>query len=362
VACPCALGLATPISIMVGMGRGAQQGVLIKNADALEAMGRINTLLVDKTGTLTAGRPEVRRLLTGTSITRARLLDIIYSVESQSEHPLAASVVRFAKAEQAKALTLTDFTAYPGLGVTARIDGSEVALGNAALMQQCRIDIGAIKVEADLLMNEGESLMFVAFGGVYAGLIGVLDPLRSTTRQAVQQLQHLGIEVLLASGDNPNSAARVAAEVGITDVRAGILPEGKYQWVKQLQASQRAVAMAGDGINDAPALAQADVGIAMGSGADIAMQSAAIVLVHGDLLGIVKARVLSQKTMRNIRQNLAFAFAYNLLGIPIAAGILYPNFGLLMSPMVASLAMALSSVCVISNALRLRVARLDAVA
>jgi Cu+-exporting ATPase len=354
VACPCALGLATPISVMVAVGRGAQQGVLIKDADALEAMRTIDTLVVDKTGTLTEGRPHVERFEIESTKDRARLLDIIYSMEKQSEHPLAASVARFAKEQGARDIEITNFLALPGLGITGSFGGGPVALGNLALMKQLNIDTHELGSSANGQIAGGESLIFLAMDNSYAGLLRVTDPVRLNSKAAVQALQHLGIQVILATGDNSVTAASIASQVGIVDVRSDVLPAEKYQCVLDLQSRHRKVAMAGDGINDAPALAKANVGIAMGTGADIAMQSASIVLIHGDLMGIVKAKILSQRTITNIRENLGFAFAYNLVGIPVAAGALYPAFGLLLSPMLASVAMALSSVCVIANALRLR--------
>ncbi len=354
VACPCALGLATPISVMVAMGRGAQQGVLIKDADALEAMRTIDTLVVDKTGTLTEGRPHVERFETVSTKDRAKLLDIMYSMEKQSEHPLAASVARFAKEQGARDIGITNFLALPGLGITGSFGAVPVALGNLALMKQLNIDTHELGSSANGQITGGESLIFLAMDNSYAGLLRVTDPVRINSKEAVQALQHLGIQVILATGDNSATAASIASQVGIVDVRSDVLPAEKYQCVLDLQSRHRVVAMAGDGINDAPALAKANVGIAMGTGADIAMQSASIVLIHGDLMGIVKAKILSQRTITNIRENLGFAFAYNLIGIPVAAGALYPAFGLLLSPMLASVAMALSSVCVIANALRLR--------
>lgn len=355
VACPCALGLATPISIMAAMGWGAQQGVLIKSAQALEVMNKIDTLVIDKTGTLTEGRPEVQRFEVVAALDRTHLLDMIYSVEQQSEHPLAASILRYASQHNAKNQQVFDFCAHPGLGVTATVGGLPIVLGNARMMDQMKIDI----VDVKRLPQTGESVIFVGYNLAYAGLVGVMDTVRKNSRIAVKELQQLGIEVILATGDNATTAGLVARQVGIDDVKAEILPQGKHRVVTDLQAKHRIVAMAGDGINDAPALAQADVGIAMGTGADIAMQSASIVLVGGDLMGIVKARVLSQRTLRNIRENLGFAFAYNLLGVPVAAGVLFPTFGILLSPMAASAAMAFSSICVITNALRLRHIKFD---
>jgi heavy metal translocating P-type ATPase len=359
VACPCALGLATPVSIMVAMGRGAQQGILIKSADALEAMKLVDALVIDKTGTLTEGRPAVQRIEVNLGVDRNNLLNAIYSVELLSEHPLAAALARYAREQNARSLPVTDFVAHPGLGVTAKVNGRALAIGNQKLMTNIQIGIHDLGAGSRDDQASDESLILIAYDGQYAGSISIADPIRSTTKEAVAALQRAGIEVILSTGDSNSVANYVARQVGITEVHGDVLPEGKYQSVVQLQGEHHVVAMAGDGINDAPALAQADVGIAMGTGADIAMQSASIVLVHGDLMGLVRARQLSQKTIANIRQNLGFAFAYNVLGIPIAAGILYPTFGLLLSPMLASAAMALSSICVIANALRLRHADLS---
>ena len=354
IACPCALGLATPMSIMVGIGRGAQQGVLIKDAEALERMERIDTLVIDKTGTLTEGRPRVQSVLAIDGITKHQLVGLAASLETHSEHPLAQCILEHAKSLQLTLAATENFSSQTGLGVSATIDGQRIAIGNATLMQQEGADIRAWQSQITQLQTQAHTVILIAIDGNFVGLISAADPIKKTAAAALRRLQESGVQIVLLSGDNTATALAVARQLDIVNVHAELMPEQKYRHVQQLQQQGRRVAMAGDGINDAPALAQADVGIAMGTGTDIAMQSAHIVLVTGDLNGIAQARQLSRATMRNIRQNLGFAFAYNLIGVPIAAGVLYPWFGLLLSPMIASAAMSASSVSVIGNALRLR--------
>jgi heavy metal translocating P-type ATPase len=354
IACPCALGLATPISIMVGVGRGAQEGVLIKDAEALELMEKVDTVVIDKTGTLTEGKPKVQRVVAAAGFASADVLGYCAALEKLSEHPLAQAITTYATEQRAPTLTISDFDSLTGKGVRGQIDRKALALGNAALMQLVGADIAPVAADVAGFRAAGETVMFLAVDGRLAGYIGVADPIKPTTRQAIAELKASGIHIVVVTGDNAATAAAVAKQVGIEDVKAEVLPEDKYRQVQALQRAGRIVAMAGDGVNDAPALAQANVGIAMGTGTDIAMNSARIVLVKGELTGIARARILSQMTMRNIRQNLFFAFAYNLIGVPIAAGALYPTFGIVLSPMIASAAMALSSVSVITNALRLR--------
>ncbi len=358
IACPCALGLATPMSIGVGVGKGAGAGILIKSAEALERMEKVDTLVVDKTGTLTEGRPKVTAVVTTPGITDADLLGLAASLERSSEHPLAAAIVAAAKAAGAAMLDATDFASVTGKGVTGQVGGRAVALGNAALMADIAVDLGALAGRADALRRDGATALFVAVDGRPAGVIAVADPVKPTTPTAIEALKAAGIHIIMLTGDNRTTAEAVARGLGIDDVHADVLPADKHRIVSRLKAAGRVVAMAGDGVNDAPALAAADVGIAMGTGTEVAIQSAGITLVRGDLAGIARARTLSRMTMRNIRQNLVFAFAYNAIGIPVAAGVLYPAFGLLLSPIVAALAMALSSVSVIANALRLRAATL----
>jgi heavy metal translocating P-type ATPase len=354
IACPCALGLATPISVMVGIGRGAHEGVLIKDAEALELMEKIDTLIVDKTGTLTEGAPKVQQIVASEGFARADVLVLAAALEKMSEHPLAHAILAHLKAQSLPLLAVTGFSAITGKGVRGNIDGNAVLLGNALLMKEAGIDITPLAAKADELRAMGHTVMFVAVEKKFAGLISVADTIKPETREAIRQLHAEGVKIVMLTGDNATTARAVAAELGIDTVHAEVLPEDKYRHVQTLQQQGKVVAMAGDGINDAPALAEASVGIAMGTGTDIAMNSARIVLVKGDLRGIVKARQLSRATMRNIRQNLFFAFVYNFVGVPIAAGILYPWLGLLLSPMIASAAMSLSSVSVIANALRLR--------
>ena len=354
IACPCALGLATPMSIMVGTGRGAAVGVLIKNAEALEVLEKIDTLIVDKTGTLTEGKPRLTSIVPLDETSEAELLRLAASVERGSEHPLAAAIVAGAQQRNLRLSEAEDFQSITGKGVFAKVDQRQVALGNSKLLEQLGIEAGNLSERAEALRKEGETVMVVAVDGRLAGLLGVADPIKESTAQAIRTLHEDGIRIVMLTGDNRTTAEAVARRLGIDEVEADVLPDHKGEVVKRLQAEGRIVAMAGDGINDAPALAQAHVGIAMGTGTDVAIESAGVVLVKGDLRGIVRARKLSRATMRNIRQNLFFAFVYNAVGIPIAAGVLYPMFGLLLSPMIASAAMSFSSVSVIGNALRLR--------
>ena len=358
IACPCALGLATPMSIMVGTGRGARAGVLVKNAEALELMEKINTLVVDKTGTLTEGKPRLIGVVPVDPITENELLPLAASLEQGSEHPLAAAIVTGAEAQGLKISPATDFASVPGKGVTGVVDGRRVAVGNTALLTSLGIEPGDLPARADALRQEGQGVMLIAVDGKAAGLIAVADPIKESALGALKALRAESIHVVMLTGDSRTTAAAVGRKLGIDDVMAEVLPDQKAAMVKRLQAEGRFVGMAGDGINDAPALAQAHVGIAMGTGADVAMQSAAVTLIKGDLQGIVRARRLSRATMRNIRQNLFFAFVFNALAVPIAAGVLYPVSGLLLNPMIASAAMSISSVLVVTNALRLRTVRL----
>jgi P-type Cu+ transporter len=358
IACPCALGLATPMSIMVGTGRGAQAGVLIKNAEALERFAEVDTLVVDKTGTLTEGKPKVTTLVPAAGMDEKELLRLAASLERGSEHPLSAAIVAAARERGLQIVEAGDFDSITGKGVRGRVDGREVAIGNQQLLESLTIDPRPLVERADRQRAEGETVMFIAVDGRLAGLICVADPIKKTTPGALMALRHEGLRIVMLTGDNRTTAEVVARKVGIEEVHAEILPDRKKEAIRRLQAEGRIVAMAGDGINDAPALAQADVGIAMGTGADVAMESAGITLVKGDLRGLVRARRLSETTMRNIKQNLFFAFVYNALGVPIAAGILYPITGLLLSPIIAAAAMSLSSVSVIGNALRLRAVKL----
>ncbi|NTX09411.1 heavy metal translocating P-type ATPase [Myxococcus sp. CA051A] len=354
IACPCALGLATPMSIMVATGRGAQAGVLIRDAAALERLEAVDTLVVDKTGTLTEGKPRLVSVIPSEGFDEATLLRLAASLERGSEHPLAEAIVSGAKERGAVLTAVEDFRSDTGKGVVGRVDGVEVALGNAALMTARGVEATDLTARAEALRGEGQTVVLVAVSGRVAGLLGVEDPVKESTPEALALLRQEGLRVVMLTGDSRTTAEAVARRLGISEVIAGVLPEGKGDVVKRLQKEGRVVGMAGDGVNDAPALAQADVGIAMGTGTDIAMESAGVTLVKGDLRGIVRARRLSQGSLRNIRQNLFFAFIYNLLGVPLAAGVLYPFFGLLLSPIFASAAMSLSSVSVIVNALRLR--------
>jgi Cu+-exporting ATPase len=358
IACPCALGLATPMSIMVGTGRGASAGVLVKNAEALELMEKIDTLVVDKTGTLTEGRPRLVGVTTIDAIAEDELLRLAAGLELGSEHPLAAAIVAGAEARGLKISPATDFATRPGTGVTGLVDGRQVAVGNMALFVSLDIEPGDLAARADALRREGQGVMMVAIDGMAAGMIAVADPIKEGATSALSALRDERIRVVMLTGDSRTTAAAVGRKLAIDDVVAEVLPDQKASAVKKFQDEQRFVAMAGDGINDAPALAQAQVGIAMGTGADVAMESAAVTLIKGDLQGIVRARRLSRATMRNIRQNLFFAFVFNALAVPIAAGVLYPALGLLLNPMIASAAMAMSSVLVVTNALRLRSVRL----
>ena len=358
IACPCALGLATPMSIMTATGRGANAGVLIKDAESLERLAHVDTVIVDKTGTLTEGHPKLTEVVTAEGIDENELLGYAASLERGSEHPLAEAIVAGAKERGAGLVGAADFEAVTGKGVTGSVSGRKVALGNAALMHDLGADLGDLAREADRLASEGRTPMFVAIDGKAAGIVAVADPIKETTAGAIRALHGLGLRIVMATGDNERTAKAVASSLGIDEVRAGVLPEGKAKLIEELRAQGSRVAMAGDGVNDAPALAAADVGLAMGTGADVAVESAGITLLKGDLTGIVRARKLAEGTIRNIKQNLFFAFVYNGIGVPVAAGILYPVFGVLLSPMIAAAAMSLSSVSVISNALRLRTIRL----
>jgi Cu+-exporting ATPase len=358
IACPCALGLATPMSIMVGTGRGATAGVLVKNAEALEIMEKVDTLVVDKTGTLTEGKPRLTAVVPADGFAEDEILRLAASLERGSEHPLAAAIVAGAQARNLKLEDAKDFQSVTGQGVTGTVAGRAVALGNKRLMTEGKVALGSNEDRADGLRGDGATVMYLAADGKLAGLIAVADPIKESTPEAIRLLHAEGLHIVMLTGDNRTTAMAVARRLGIDTVEADVQPEEKGAVIKRLQAEGRIVAMAGDGINDAPALAQAQVGIAMGTGTDVAMESAGVTLVKGDLRGIVRARRLSRGTMRNIRQNLFFAFIYNALGVPIAAGVLYPVFGLLLSPMIAAAAMSFSSVSVIGNALRLRRVRL----
>ena len=359
IACPCALGLATPMSIMVGVGRGAQAGVLIKNAEALERMERIDTLVVDKTGTLTQGRPDVVAVVPVAGVAEAEVLRLAAGLERPSQHPLAEAVVRAAEKRGIAVPAVEGFDAPIGRGVTGAVEGRQVAVGNARLMAEATIDVGSVAAEADRLRGDGATVFFVAVDGRAFGIVAVADPVKATTPAALAGLAKQGVRVVMLTGDNRTTAEAVARRLGITEVEAEVLPEDKQRIIEKLKAEGRRVAMAGDGVNDAPALAAAEVGIAMGTGTAVAIESAGVTLLGGDLMGIVRARRLSQAVMGNIRQNLFFAFAYNAAGVPIAAGVLYPMFGILLSPIIAAAAMALSSVSVVGNALRLQSTRLD---
>jgi P-type Cu+ transporter len=354
IACPCALGLATPMSIMVGVGRGAQSGVLIKNAEALERFEKIDTLVVDKTGTLTEGKPKVVAVRAIAGVAEDELLRLAASLERASEHPLAAALTRAAQDRNLMPGKVEDFDAPVGKGVTGTVDGRKVVLGNRAMMQAAGIDVAALEGPADELRNDGATAIFAAIDGKACGVIAVADPIKPTTADAVRALQEARIRIVMLTGDNRTTAEAVARKLGVTEIEADVLPQDKGKVVERLRKQGRIIAMAGDGVNDAPALAAADVGVAMGTGTDVAIESAAVTLLRGDLQGMVAARRLSQATMRNIRQNLVFAFIYNAAGVPIAAGVLYPAFGLLLSPIIAAAAMSLSSASVVANALRLR--------
>jgi Cu+-exporting ATPase len=354
IACPCALGLATPMSIMVATGKGATMGVLFKNAEAIEFMRKVDTLVVDKTGTLTEGKPKLVVVKPAPGFDEARLLQLAASLERASEHPLAAAIVAGAEARSLPFLVVESFESVTGKGVKARVDGLALLLGNGRLVEDSGVSPASMAAEAETMRADGQTVMFVAVDGKPAGLIGVADPIKATTAEAIRQLHEENIRIVMLTGDSRTTAQAVAGKLGIDDVIAEVLPEDKSNAVKRLQEEGRFVAMAGDGINDAPALAKAQIGIAMGTGTDIAMKSAGVTLVKGDLGGIVRARRLSRATMRNIKENLLFAFVYNALGVPIAAGVLYPFFGILLSPMIAAAAMSFSSVSVVCNALRLR--------
>jgi len=354
IACPCALGLATPMSIMVGTGKGASAGVLIKNAESLEVLEKVDTLVVDKTGTLTEGQPKLTGVFPKLNYTEDELLIAIASLEQASEHPLAEAFVNAAKSKGLKLNKVTDFASVTGMGVTGKIENMLVAIGNVRLCEKLEVDVGTLENQANQLREDGQTVMFIVIDKQAAGLISVADPIKETTTKAIEALHKEGLKIVMLTGDNKKTAEAVALKLGIDKIEADVLPEQKAEAVRQLQIAGHIIAMAGDGINDAPALAQSHVGIAMGTGTDVAMESAGVTLVKGDLQGIVKARHLSRAVMKNIRQNLFFAFIYNSLGVPIAAGILYPFFGLLLSPMIAAVAMSLSSVSVISNSLRLR--------
>ena len=354
IACPCALGLATPMSIIAGTGRGAQVGVLIRNAEALEFMEKVDTLIIDKTGTLTEGKPKLMEVVAAAGFEQKDVLKLVASLEKGSEHPLASAIVKGAEEQGIALSTTSEFESITGKGVKGIIEGRVVALGNAALLASLNIDPAPLSEAAESLRSKGQTAMFAAIDGKFAGVISVADPIKATTLEALRLLKEEGLRIVMLTGDSKATALAVAKQLGIEEIEAEVLPERKVEVVQQLQSQGRNVAMAGDGVNDAPALAQAQVGIAMGTGTDVAMESAGVTLVKGDLIGIVRARRLSRATMRNIRQNLFFAFIYNALGVPVAAGALYPFFGLLLSPVIASAAMALSSVSVVMNASRLK--------
>jgi P-type Cu+ transporter len=354
IACPCALGLATPMSIMVATGKGASMGVLFRNAEAIEVLRKVNTLVVDKTGTLTEGKPKLVTVAPEPGTDEGMLLRLVATLERSSEHPLATAIVKGAEERGARLSNVENFESITGQGVKGRVDGHEVAVGNRTLVESLTGDAGVIQGQAERLRSDGQTVMFVVIDGKVAGLVGVADPIKESTPEAIRTLHDEGIRIVMLTGDSPTTAQAVAKKLGIDEVIADVRPDEKAEKIKRLQAEGRVVAMAGDGINDAPALAQADVGIAMGTGTDVAMESAAVTLVKGDLRGIVRARSLSKKTIANIKQNLFFAFVYNVAGVPIAAGLLYPFFGLLLSPMIAAAAMSGSSVSVIVNSLRLR--------
>ncbi|MCF6216760.1 MAG: heavy metal translocating P-type ATPase [Emcibacter sp.] len=358
IACPCAVGLATPMSIMVATGRGAQMGVLIKNAEALEVFAKVDTLIVDKTGTLTVGKPVLTDIISFNEFPELEILTCAASLERGSEHPLAAAIVNHAKEKNISFLSAENFDAVTGKGVKAIIDGKQVALGNHAMMETLGLSIEESKDQANTMRHQGKTVMYIAIDQKLAGLVAVEDPIKETTNEALAALHKEGLRIIMVTGDNETTARAVAGRLDIDEVRADVLPEGKAEIVKELQSMGAKVAMAGDGVNDAPALALAEVGIAMGTGADVAMESASITLVKGDLTGIVRARRLSESTMRNIKQNLFLAFVYNTLGVPVAAGVLYPFFGILLSPIIAAAAMSLSSLSVITNALRLRITKI----
>lgn len=354
IACPCALGLATPMSIMVGVGRGAQAGVLIRDAEALERLEKVDTMILDKTGTLTEGKPSVTKIVVVDGQDETELLRLAASVEQASEHPLAAAIVRAAKERKVEVAKVMGFDAPSGKGAIGMVERKRMAIGNAKFMAELNIAVDSLEAQSDALRTDGATTVFVAINGKLVGIIGIADTVKASTPEALTALRKAGIRIVMLTGDNRITAEAIAKRLGITEVEADVLPDKKADVVAKFKAQGRVVAMVGDGVNDAPALAAADVGIAMGTGTDVAMESAGVTLLHGDLMGIVRARSLSMAVMSNIRQNLFFAFIYNAAGVPIAAGVLYPVFGILLSPMIAAAAMALSSVSVIGNALRLR--------
>ena len=355
IACPCALGLATPMSVMVGVGRGAQSGVLIKNAEALEKMNTVDILIVDKTGTITEGKPSVEKVIATNDVEEATLVNYITSLNQYSEHPLAEAIVNYGKSKKVSISKVNDFEAITGKGVIGTVGGKKVALGNAKLLEQFSIVITeSLAKEVKAEQEQGKTVSYITVENEAVGYVTIFDAIKKTSQKAIKELQNNGVEVIMLTGDNKNTAKAVAEQLNLKHYKAECLPEDKLKEIKTLQQQGKIVAMAGDGINDAPALAQSDVGIAMGNGTDVAIESATITLVKGDLQGIVKAKKLSHGVVKNIKQNLFFAFVYNVVGVPIAAGVLYPIFGLLLSPMIAALAMSFSSVSVIANALRLR--------
>ena len=357
VACPCALGLATPMAIMVGIGRGARAGILIRNAEALESFEKVDTLIIDKTGTLTEGKPTLSVVIPQRGINENELLQLVASLERSSEHPLATAIVKGAEAAKLSLCDVVGFNSVTGQGVTGTVSGKQIAVGNAELLRELSVDPAPLLDRAEVLRREGHTVMLVAVEGKAAGLVGVADPIKKSTPDAIRELRAAGLKIIMVTGDNATTAKAVADKLGI-EFEANVLPQKKAEVVKGRQQNGSVVAMAGDGVNDAPALAQADVGIAMGTGTDVAMEAGGITLLKGDLRGILRARRLSQATMRNIRENLFFAFIYNAIGVPVAAGVLYPAFGLLLNPMIAAAAMSFSSVSVILNALRLRTTEL----
>jgi Cu+-exporting ATPase len=358
IACPCALGLATPMSIMVGVGKGAESGILIKNAEALERLEKADALIFDKTGTLTEGRPRVTRIVTADGANEDELLRLAASVERASEHPLGHAIVTAAEERKLVLAKASDFDSPTGKGAKGTVEGKRIVLGNAAFLKSEGIDASSLVSDAEALRQDGATVIFAGIDRKVSGIIAIADPIKATTAEALKVLRAAGLRIVMLTGDNRTTAEAVAKKLGISEIEADILPDQKAKVVKRLQSEGRIVAMAGDGVNDAPALAAADIGIAMGKGTDVAIESAGITLLKGDLMDIAQARRLSQATMRNIRQNLLFAFIYNAAGVPVAAGLLYPTFGLLLSPVIAAAAMALSSVSVIANALRLRMLRL----
>jgi Cu+-exporting ATPase len=357
VACPCALGLATPMAIMVGTGRGARAGILIRNAEALEIFGKVDTLIIDKTGTLTEGKPTLSSVFPQPGIDESGLLQLVASLERSSEHPLAAAIAKGAEAKKLSLADVVGFNSVTGKGVMGTVSGKLVAVGNAELFHDLSVDPTLLLDRAEALRKEGQTVMLVAVDGKTAGIVGVADPIKESTPDAIRELKAAGLKIIMVTGDNATTAKAVADKLGI-EFEADVLPQKKAEVVKERQQKGAVVAMAGDGVNDAPALAQADIGIAMGTGTDVAMEAGGITLLKGDLRGILRARHLSKSTMRNIRENLFFAFVYNIVGVPLAAGVLFPSFGLLLNPMIAAAAMSFSSVSVIANALRLRTTKL----